>query len=99
MLVGALVGLAGGWGLARLMRRPLPNEALYPIRVLAAAGLIFGVTTVLSGSGFLAVLLAGIMVGDVRAPLKSEIERVSSQPGRPGRDRRVHRAGSDRLGA
>ncbi|WP_395725385.1 potassium/proton antiporter [Nakamurella sp.] len=78
LLVGALVGVAGGWGLARLMRRPLPNEALYPIRVLAAAGLIFGVTTVLSGSGFLAVLLAGIMVGDVRAPLKSEIERVSS---------------------
>lgn len=78
IVVGALVGVAGGWGLARLMRRPLPNEALYPIRVLAAAGLIFGVATVLYGSGFLAVLLAGIMVGDIRAPLKREIGRVSS---------------------
>jgi cell volume regulation protein A len=48
LVVGALVGVAGGWGLARLMRRPLPNEALYPIRVLAAAALIYGVATVLS---------------------------------------------------
>jgi cell volume regulation protein A len=78
LVVGALVGIAGGWALARLMRRPLPNEALYPIRVLAAAGLIYGVATVLSGSGFLAALLAGIMVGDIRAPLKREIVRVSS---------------------
>lgn len=46
--------------------------------MLAAAGLIYGMATVLSGSGFLAVLLAGILVGDIRAPLKREIGRVSS---------------------
>jgi cell volume regulation protein A len=33
---------------------------------------------VLFGSGFLAVLLAGILVGDVRAPYKREIEHVSA---------------------
>ena len=78
MTVGAVVGVLGGLGLARLMRVPLPSDALYPIRVLAVAALIYGVATVLFGSGFLAVLLAGILVGDVRAPYKREIEHVSA---------------------
>ena len=78
MAVGAVVGALGGLGLARLMRVPLPSDALYPVRVLAVAALIYGVATVLSGSGFLAVLLAGILVGDVRAPYKREIEHVSA---------------------
>ena len=81
------------------MRLPLPNEALYPVRVLAAAGCIYGVATVLSGSGFLAVLLAGILVGDVRAPYKREIEHVSASAGRARRDRGVHRARADRVAA
>ena len=37
-----------------------------------------GVPTVLHGSGFLAVLLAGIMVGGARAPFKREIKRFTS---------------------
>jgi cell volume regulation protein A len=78
MTVGVAVGSVGGLGLRRLMRLPLPNEALYPVRVLAAGGIVYGAATVLSGSGFLAVLLAGVLVGDVRAPYKREIEHVSS---------------------
>ncbi|HEY6794655.1 MAG TPA: potassium/proton antiporter [Kineosporiaceae bacterium] len=76
MGVGAAVGWAGGRLLVLMMRRlPLPSEGLYAIRVLAAAGLIYGVTTVVHGSGFLAVFVAGILVGDERAPYKREIER------------------------
>ncbi len=76
--VGAVIGVAGGFGLQRVMRLPLPNEALYPVRTLAAAAFIWGTATVLSGSGFLAVLLAGILIGDTRAPYKREIEHFSS---------------------
>ena len=60
------------------MRYSLPSEGLYPIRVLAAGGVIYGAASVLGGSGFLAVFVAGVVIGDARAPYKSEIERFHS---------------------
>jgi cell volume regulation protein A len=79
MIVGAAVGLGGGWLLTRLLRRlSLSNEALHSILTLACALLLYAVATLLHGSGFLAVFLAGILLGDARAPFKREIERFSS---------------------
>jgi potassium/hydrogen antiporter len=76
LAVGAAVGVAGGALLVRFMRRlPLPSEGLYPLRVLAGALVIYGAATVVHGSGFLAVFIAGILAGDARAPYKGEIER------------------------
>jgi potassium/hydrogen antiporter len=79
MVLGIAFGVAGGHGLRWLLRHlPMPNQALYPLRALAFALLLYGVTTAASGSGFLAVLLAGILVGDTRAPYKREIEHFAS---------------------
>lgn len=78
MLIGAVVGVAGGWALTKLMRIRLPNESLYSLRTIACAALIYAVATLLSGSGFLAVFLAGILIGDIRAPYKQEVERFTS---------------------
>jgi len=79
MLIGGLIGVVAGWLLLRLMRRmPLTSEALYPIRTLASAGVVYGLATVAGGSGFLAVFVAGILVGDANAPYKREIERFHS---------------------
>jgi potassium/hydrogen antiporter len=79
MLVGGVIGVAGGYALIVLMRRlPLPNEALYPIRTLAFGALVYGAAVLLHGSGFLAVFLAGIVIGDLGAPYKREIERFAS---------------------
>ena len=79
MGVGAAAGVAGGYGLGLFMRRvPLPSGALYPLSTLAAAGVIYGTATLAHGSGFLAVFTAGILVGDLRAPYKAEIERFHS---------------------
>jgi potassium/hydrogen antiporter len=76
MGVGTGVGIVGGIGLLALMRRvPLPSEALYPLRVLAVIFLLYAGATLVHGSGFLAVFVAGILVGDARAPYKIEIER------------------------
>ena len=58
-----------------MRRLTLPNAGLYPLRTLAAAGVIYGGASVLHGSGFLAVFVAGILVGDERAPYKEEVER------------------------
>jgi potassium/hydrogen antiporter len=76
MAVGLAVGIGGAWALTRLMRHVrLPNPGLYPIRTLAAAGVIYGLASVLHGSGFLAVFIAGLIVGDVPAPYQQDIER------------------------
>jgi cell volume regulation protein A len=79
MVVGLAVGVAGGALLIQVMRRfSLPSEGLYPLRTLAAAGLVYGVAAVAGGSGFLAVFVAGVIAGDARAPFKAEIERFHS---------------------
>ena len=76
MFVGLAVGLAGAALLVPLIQRiSLPGEGLYPLRTLAAAGAIYGAATVAHGSGFLAVFVAGLLISDVRAPYKGEIER------------------------
>jgi potassium/hydrogen antiporter len=79
MAVGVAIGWAGGWLLLEFMRRvPLPSEGLYALRVLTSVLVIFGLATVAHGSGFLAVFVAGIMIGDERAPYKGEIRRFHS---------------------
>jgi potassium/hydrogen antiporter len=76
MAVGLVVGVAGALALRPVMQRmSLPNEGLYPIRVLVAALVVYGAASIVGGSGFLAVFIAGLLIGDVRAPFKSEIER------------------------
>ena len=75
MAVGLAIGIAGAAALAPLMRVSLPREGLYPLRTLVAAALLYGVATVAHGSGFLAVFVAALLVGDIRAPYKAEIER------------------------
>jgi cell volume regulation protein A len=79
MAVGTAVGVAGGLALLTFMRRvPLPSEGLYSPRVLAGVLVIFGLATVARGSGFLAVFVAGILIGDEPAPYKREIQRFHS---------------------
>jgi potassium/hydrogen antiporter len=77
--VGFVVGVAGAFLLLPVMRRvPLTGPALYPIRVLAGAGMIYGLAAVAGGSGFLAAFVAGILLGDAAAPRKGEIESFHS---------------------
>ena len=76
MAIGAAVGLIGALAMVALLRRiTLPAPALSPILALALAGALYGVTALAHGSGFLAVFIAGLVVGDTRTPYKSEIER------------------------
>ncbi len=79
MVVGGVVGVLGGRAMLWFMRRvPLPGEGLYPLRTLACAFALYGVAGVLHGSGFLAVFIAGILIGEARAPYKREIEHFHS---------------------
>jgi potassium/hydrogen antiporter len=79
MAVGLAVGLAAALALLPLLRRVrLTGPALYPIRVLALAGIVYGLAAVLGGSGFLAVFVAGVILGDAAMPRKGEIESFHS---------------------
>jgi cell volume regulation protein A len=75
MAIGLGVGIVGGLAERRLLHRlVLPSSGLTTVRTLALAGLVYGVAAVAHGSGFLAVFVAGLLVGDVEAPFKREIE-------------------------
>lgn len=64
MFVGAVVGYGMGRVIRWLINRiRLGYEGLYPVLTLALVLLTFGLTALLGGSGFLAVYLAGIVLG------------------------------------
>jgi cell volume regulation protein A len=76
MSVGAAFGLAGGRLLVPVLRGVrLPSESMYPVLALMCAGVLYGATSLAHGSGFLAVFLLGLLLGDARVPYKGEIER------------------------
>jgi cell volume regulation protein A len=75
MSIGLVGGLLGAAALRPLLRFSLPTSGLYPLRTLAAAGVIYGATAAAGGSGFLAVFVAGVALGDADVPLRDEIER------------------------
>jgi cell volume regulation protein A len=63
--VGALAGIGIGYVAAWMVSRiNLDHPGLYPILALAFGFLIFGLAAVLGGSGFLAIYLAGIVLGN-----------------------------------
>src|SRR4029077_7376878 len=76
MTIGLAVGVAVAALLVVFMRRVrLPGESLYPLRTLAAAGVIYGLAAVAHGSGFLAVFIAGLALSDLDVPYKRQIQR------------------------
>ncbi|QGZ31265.1 potassium/proton antiporter [Stutzerimonas stutzeri] len=65
MGVGALVGLGVGWSVLRLLSRiKLVATGLYPVLVAAGGLLAYGISANLGGSGFLAIFVAGVMIGN-----------------------------------
>ena len=74
MGIGLAVGVGAGYVLLQTLRRvPLPDRSLYPVAVVLAAGVVYGATAVLHGSGFLAVFVAGILIGDAEYPRRVEV--------------------------
>jgi cell volume regulation protein A len=69
LVVGAAVGLAIGFGAARLLRNlALPASGLYPLVVIAFTVLAYGAATLAHASGFAAVYLAALVLGNTELP-------------------------------
>jgi potassium/hydrogen antiporter len=76
MAVGCAVGIAGGFGLRRLLSPRRPTlEAPQPLLALAGILALYGLATAAHGSGFLAVLIAGIVMGDTVSDEAPAVER------------------------
>ena len=71
MGVGAICGLLLGCGAILLISRlKLDEEGLYPVLTIALVLFTYGLTATLGGSGFLAVYLVGLLLGN------SSVQRV-----------------------
>ncbi|WP_425147615.1 potassium/proton antiporter [Deinococcus sp.] len=65
MLIGAALGLLlGRLGVRLINVINLPFEGLYSVLSVALVGVIYGLSAVLGGSGFLAVYVAGVVLGN-----------------------------------
>ncbi len=70
LVFGALLGLAASWALARL---PASMDPFVPVASIATAAFTYGLTDVAHGSGFLAVYVVGLFVGNTRSPFRHAI--------------------------
>lgn len=64
MGLGAVMGLAGGWLLQQLLNGMRLSRVLYPLLAVSAGLSVFALTNLWGGSGFLAIYLIGLMLGN-----------------------------------
>ena len=78
LVAGALGGLLVGFGAAWIMRRiALPASGLYPIAVLAFTVLAYAGTSALHASGFAAVYVAALVLGNADLPHRAATRSFS----------------------
>ncbi len=62
--IGGAVGVAGGFIVVEMANRIRLTPSLYPLLVVAAGIMVFSGTNALGGSGFLAIYLTGMVIGN-----------------------------------
>ena len=75
MLGGAAIGIGGGFGLLWLINRVEIAAGLYPILAAAAALTVFAGAQLIDASGFLAIYLTGLVLGNNRHRAQQVISR------------------------
>jgi len=74
--IGIILGVAMGYAIVFLINKiKFSYEGIYPVLFLALAGLIYAATNLIGGSGFLAVYLAGIIIGNKEFVHKKSLKR------------------------
>ena len=65
LVVGAVLGFGLGWLTVKLINKiNIDNEALYPVLMLTIVFIIFSVTDLVKGNGYLAVYISGLVIGN-----------------------------------
>lgn len=79
MGVGIVFGVLGARVMIPLVARArLGSEELRPVLLISLAVALYAVTSLAHGSGFLAVFVAGLVLGDAEIPAKREVEEFNS---------------------
>jgi potassium/hydrogen antiporter len=74
LAAGAIIGLVVGFiGAAGLRRSALPAAGLYPLAAMGLMVLAYAAGAVAHASGFLAVYVAGVVLGNARIPHRAAI--------------------------
>ena len=74
LTVGALCGIGVGFLTVKAVNAiNTPNEFLYPVLVISCCFFAYTVTSMIGGNGYLAVYVAGLVVGNKRLALKRTI--------------------------
>ena len=73
---GLGMGLFFGYFLSRLLPKIHLAEGMYAILILSAGLAVFAATNLLGGSGFLAVFIAGILIGNHKVRSTEHVMRV-----------------------
>ena len=74
MIVGALLGYAFGRGTVWIINKiNIGNPALYSVLLLAAVFLTFSFTSLVEGNGYLAVYIAGLVIGNHKIVFKKSL--------------------------
>lgn len=74
--LGIIIGLGGGKIMAYFVNKlKFFYEGIYPVFALSLAMLIYSLTAVIGGSGFLAIYIAGIILGNVQFVHKKALIR------------------------
>lgn len=76
--LGLLLGALGGLVIIRTVNRVRLDPGLYPILVIALALVLFAATSMLGGSGFLALYVAGLMAGNSQLRMAGTVRRFQS---------------------
>jgi NhaP-type Na+/H+ or K+/H+ antiporter len=72
--IGLAIGAAVGWlGVQGLRRARLGTPGAYPLGTIGIAAVAYGAAATLHGSGFLAVYLAGLILGGATIPAKGTV--------------------------
>lgn len=75
---GLLLGLAGGYGIGAALARLKLERELLPLLALSLALCLFALTNLVGGSGFLAVYVAGLVVGNRALPAIGMLRRFQA---------------------
>jgi potassium/hydrogen antiporter len=77
LVIGGGVGVLIGWATRAVLTRVLPSTmGLVPVVTSSASMIAYGGATLLWGSGFLAVYVAGVVLGNRDLPDRAGIRRV-----------------------
>ncbi len=74
--VGLIMGLLSGFLLSKMLPKVHLAEGMYAILIMSAGFMVFSATNLLGGSGFLAIYLAGVLIGNNKVRATEHVLRV-----------------------